>query len=395
MKSGTTYLQHVLAGLTGELDACGWHYPIAWTASDVPNHQAAFYDLLGEVIPWVGPEVLQSCAGKGGQLLDLISAGEGTVLLSCEALASLDEHGVDTCLALFGELPVEVVITVRDLARVIPSWWQQSLRNGQPSSFDEALASIDAARAHAESGESGGTFWRSFGSSDLRRRWADRVGQDRVTLVAVPRQESTTTLWERFRSAVGLPDEFPAVPPSVPREHANVSMTASEAVVMHVLMQRLADAGHPPVARARMGAELMAGALLDRQDRGPALGVPDAWLDRVADWSHEEVRGLQASGARLVGEWSDLLVDRDRAAEPEPTLRQVADVGAAIGASALPALGALRRAAVRAAASQPVTTGRRVAGLRRFGGRHRGSLLAVSPVVLVAAFGHFTDALPW
>jgi hypothetical protein len=69
-----------------------------------------------------------------------------TALLSAEALAVMEADGIDLLLGALPVARVDIVLTARDLGRVLPSSWQQNLRNGRSGSFDAYLAAIKEAR---------------------------------------------------------------------------------------------------------------------------------------------------------------------------------------------------------------------------------------------------------
>ncbi len=354
MKSGTTFLQHVLATLRPRLEALGWRYPRTWAQGDVPNQQLAFYGLLGLRVPWVSAVQAQGLLGDARRLRQQLASWSGPVVLSSEALASLDDEGVEACLATFGDTPVEVVVTSRDLGRVLPSWWQQSVRGGDATPYETVLERLERAREDDTAGGVGATFWRSFRLAPMVGRWVKRVGAEQVTVVTVPCEGGPSVLWQRFHAAAGFPEGVPLEPPAVPRDLSNVGLTASEALVVRPFVEGLNGTGESLLRRKVLVQTLVRDALLDRDDRGPALGVPPAWLERVTTWAEQDLAELEALGLRLVGEPDDLLVRPERVVHPEPSVHHVADAGAA-----------LALATVRAHPTRPHFALRRLAQLRR------------------------------
>jgi hypothetical protein len=342
MKSGTTYLQHILAASDEQLRASGWLYPHTWRPTDeVPTQQFAFYGLLGPQIPWV-EGWRDAHRGAWDRLRDQVGGWDGPVIMSAEALVALDDAGIDTLLESLPRAPVDVVLTVRSLASVLPSSWQQHLRNGHSQSFDGYLGMIRDGRADRDGSPSGHVFWRSYDMADVLRRWGSAVGIDRCVVVTVPRSAPTDELWRRFREATGLGDAAPDTPPEVPRDLANVGATAPEALIVEAVNRVMVERGASQAERRARVRLIMVRGLLPRADRGVALRVPPAWASEVAAWIDADVDAIRSSGVRVVGDVDDLRADR-ATDDPAPLLPE--EVATAAAEALL--VGRVRRAARR------------------------------------------------
>lgn len=363
MKSGTTYLQHALAALDQQLSASDWLYPPTWLPGEVPNHQAAFYHLLGSAIPWVREETDQTLwADQADAMLRAQRAWPGPVLLSSEALASLDPEGVRKCLDLFNGTPVEVVITARDLGRIIPSWWQQSVRAGSVAGLDQLLGWLAAAWDDPSvANPTAATFWRSHRLAHVAGRWVDEVGAPAVRVVTLPRSGSRE-LFGRFHAGVGLPAEVPTAPPPLNLGQSNVGATAPEAAVLLSFVRRLVEEGVDQKERAARVRELLEKSLADRPDRGAPVRLPSDWLPEVSRWAEQDLAELRAQGVKVIGDPADLLVDpAEHASAAEAVeVEQVAAAAAAIAAHATKPTPPPRLAQV--SSSRPVSRARQVAG---------------------------------
>ena len=73
---------------------------------------------------------------------DLASAPGDRALVSQESLAAARPAQVRRLLAACGDREVHVVLTVRDLARQLPSSWQQELKSGKTEAWPDYLARL-------------------------------------------------------------------------------------------------------------------------------------------------------------------------------------------------------------------------------------------------------------
>jgi hypothetical protein len=329
MKSGTTYLQNILAANDEHLRAGGWLYPATWRAKgEVPTQQFAFYGLLGPAIPWVSADRHVSHREAWDRLAVAMDAWDGPVLLSAEALVALDESGIRALLDALPAVPIDVVLTARSLGSVLPSSWQQHLRNGHSQSFDGYLSMIRDGRADGAASPSGRIFWRSYDLADALRRWSGAVGPDRCTVVTVG-SGAPDVLWHRFIEAAGLPDTVPAEPPSVPRDLANVGASGAEALILEAMLASLVERGVPQPQRRAHVRRLMVNALLPRPDRGTQLRIPAAWGPEVVGWANADIAAIEASGVRVIGSLEELRADGmtggDSLAPPEQVAAAAAE----------------------------------------------------------------------
>jgi hypothetical protein len=309
MKSGTTYLQNVLRGFDEPLREAGWLYPTTWESGrEVPSHERAIGGIVGSAIPWVTLDTQVSRRPAWERLHEAAGAWDGPVLLSAEALAVMDPPGIETLLRALPGTGFRIVLTARDLGRVLPSSWQQHIRNGRTDSYDDYLSAIRIARDDPASAAAGNTFWRSYRLTDVVRRWQAGPGVEEVVVATVPRSAPPAELWLRFREAVGLPSSVPGAPPEVPRVLAHVGATAPEALIVEAFVRQLEAQGVPPAVRAARVRRVMVDALLPRSERGTPLRLPARWVDEIAGWAREDLDGLRGLGVRVVGSLDDLQV---------------------------------------------------------------------------------------
>ena len=321
MKSGTTYLQRMMALLSDGLERAGWSYPLVQSKGGVPfNQEAALFGLVGSHVPWVTPSRQATLAPAWERLAEVLAHSGCSTLLSAESMAAMDTEGIRHLLRHLPRAPTRVVITCRDLARTIPSSWQQHVRNGHPMTFEQYFEDIAVAAAGGSAGPAGSNFWRSYRLGALIERWAGEVGIDRVVVVTVPRDSAPSALWGRFAHACGLPVEaIGGQLPDLDDSQAHRSLGWAAAMALQVMVCRMASAGLD-AAQVRAHALNVASRLFQIRSGDVPIQVPEHWMPAVRSWAREDCEHIVATGARIVGEMSDLqvLADAVGGTAPEP-----------------------------------------------------------------------------
>lgn len=283
MKSGTSYLQQRLFANRALLAERGVLVPgrtqrdQVLAVQDVLERQAA------------APQA----QGRWAALLRELGSHDGDAVISAEYLGPITPARVASVVGAL-DAPVEVVITVRDLGRVVPAMWQERLKNGHTIGWREY---VDGLSGDAPSARS---FWRQQGAPRIVRNWAEAVGTDRVTVVTLPVPGAAPSLlWSRFCEAAAIPGDGCAEV-----EPANASLDVASAVVLRAVNLAVAergptDAGYQLLLKFRLAKRAMAG-----RSGGRAIGFePPPWLDQRAA---AIVDKLLASGVRIVGDVGEL-----------------------------------------------------------------------------------------
>ena len=112
---------------------------------------------------------------------DVRSAPEPRVVVSSEMFADARAETIPTIVRDLGSSRLHVVITLRPLAFILPSQWQQYVQTGTVASYDRWLKAMLAGGP----GHMTPSFWRRHRHDNLIERWAKVVGPDNVTVVAI------------------------------------------------------------------------------------------------------------------------------------------------------------------------------------------------------------------
>lgn len=342
-KTGTTYLQRVLQQLSPALASQGVLYPVDYRGGDDYNHVGAITDLTHneesrESNRWTGKDG----AGWTG-LVSAISAWEGTAIISAEMIAGLRPSAALRLIDGVSVPHLDVVITLRDLGRILPSSWQQHVRNTHTQNYNRYLdrrtrergglppeqmqTEWDVERHH--------TFWRSYAYGALVRRWQHLVGVDHVTVVTLPPPGTPSSLlWGRFRTALDV-SALPEIPPTLPAFIANVGSTRPEAVFLHALNVEAKRRGWSRKAANELQQRLLSTGFLERPDRGAPLLLPRRYLSRVQDWAQTDSEDLIATGVVVQGDILDLSVPDTAASRGRADGEHIASAGAFATANAM------------------------------------------------------------
>ncbi|GAA1925220.1 hypothetical protein GCM10009737_28690 [Nocardioides lentus] len=317
-KTGTSALQ---AGLTASVDglaAQGVGLPL-------PDRRANVRRLL-RPLGWetargfvhdVDPDGLERLTRR------LRSAPGERLVVSCEDLCEADEPRVRAlvrCVEDAGLRPT-VVLSLRSLASVVPSEWQQFLKHRVTLDYPTFLA-----RVRDHEGPEASHFWRRQDAPTILRRWADVIGADRVrVLVVSARGGDPDALYRAFGQLAG----FDPAPIDWPAADVNPSWGYVEAEVYRrvgvALGNRLRDYEreyHPAVRGPLTKGVLPRGA-------SARITLPPEHLDWVREEALRTRDAVRAAGYRVDGDL-DALVPADDDARALPPLEEAAVAQAAI-----------------------------------------------------------------
>ncbi|GED98440.1 hypothetical protein nbrc107697_24790 [Gordonia crocea] len=331
-KTGTTYLQDRLWRNRDLALRAGLCYP--GDAIDDHFHAAAHLQPR-RYLDWVDPEHKQAWPTMVAQM----RAWPDTSLVSHELFATANSEQIATLLAdLDFADEVHVVVTARDLARQLPSAWQENVKNQRRGTFDEFVAAV-AERAdggdlaHGEEGP----FWEFQDFVRILDAWSQVVPPSRIHLITVPPKADKVTvppkadrassagadgLWERFLGVLGVD---PAAL-SAPIESANSSLSAAQAEFLRQLNDRLQPDDVEWARYERVVKGELIGQVLFAGERGEPQGLSADQRKWAADQADRMIAGVLERGYDVVGSLDELRVAHQ--AEPDaaaPDRQEVLD----------------------------------------------------------------------
>jgi hypothetical protein len=292
-KTGTTAIQGALHLARERLAAEGVVYPgrgrqPLWPILAVTGQPALLGGPRPEISYW------------DSLVRDVRAAGDQRVVLSSEFFAEADDATARRVIADLGGARVHVVVTLRSLARILPSQWQQYLQNGFHFRYLEWLEGILSEPPQTPTPG----FWRRHRHDALITRWAAENGPENLTVIVLDESDRLMLL-RVFESMLGLPADF-----LVLEERAvNRSLTAEEAELVRLLNEEFSrrDWPHRDYVRfMRYGAvEHMKDARRPAPEE-PKIATPAWALARAAEISGEMAGRIDALGVNIVGDISSL-----------------------------------------------------------------------------------------
>lgn len=317
MKSGTTYLQGALYKNKALLAERGFLVPGArWR-----NQIEAVLDVKGRRKHPQG----NSVAGAWDRLVAEVDEWDGTALISVELLAPVGPETVERVAKSFTGVTPEIVLSLRDINRQIPSMWQELVQNGVDWTWSDFLTSVNKSRPGSPERRHSGPgkrFWSEQDMVAIARRWA-QAGP--LHLVTVPPPGSPATLLlERFGVAMGFDPEGMKSPPP-----KNTSLGSATVEVLRGLNAELDRRGlaYPAAMGLRkhvLGKRLMPELTVD----DPRIGLQaPRW---TASFTRDQAAELSGLDATIHGDLDDLAPVDVRGIDPRKvTDKQVRDAAVA------------------------------------------------------------------
>ncbi len=300
-KTGTTAIQAALADARDDLLALGVRYPGKLQA----QHRAALA-LLGR--PW-------GWNSRGGSVMDrrhfdsLVKRAakhEGRVVISSEFFCEAPEDkAAETIEALGGPDKVTVVVTLRNLGKLLPSSWQQYLKYGLTTDYEKWLEDVFAnPEASPRTSKISPTFWKRHDHADVIMRWSQAVGASNVN-VLILEDVDRSAQFHAFAQMLGVPDD---VLVSRMNLTSNRSMTAAEAELLVRLNKRVKKqmqwSDYVQLVRRGVALRMVEGREPDPTE--PRLITPDWALDAAAQEGVRAVSTIKELGVNVYGELDSL-----------------------------------------------------------------------------------------
>lgn len=330
MKTGTTYVQHLVQDNAPVLEAAGWWVPehkrvVQATREllEVPGVAVGSPPGAGSYPGGTAPkwEALMVEAAQQAR-----SSGRRGAVLSMEFLSFMNPVGARLVRSLAGPLDLHVVLTARDATRALPSQWQSLTRNGQ----DLSWPAFAAGARSSEPGTPGRQpFRRTQDVPRMLRAWSSVVPSDRLSLVTVPREGSRDLLWERLCGLLGVDVAATEV-----TAFDNPQLGYGSCELMRLVNAAGMERGAPRPYR-KVVRRLTKERLLPLRDTQSRPRVDEATASFAADLN-ERTLAVAAKVATLVGDPADLPTavgdDVPLDAGDAPALPPDAEVVAAAGA---------------------------------------------------------------
>jgi hypothetical protein len=294
-KTGTTFLQQVMWRNRAELAAQGvvlpGHHP--------QDHYRASQDLRD--IPKLASDPAGSWSGEWEILARQAQQAPRVAVISHELFSAADEPQAERAVRSLQPAEVHVVLTVRDMATLLPAEWQETVKHRNARGFQDWLEDVIDRESYSADRRQW-WFWRVHDTRAILDIWARYVPAERIHVITTPpRGSGNGLLWQRFAS---LLDVDPASV-DVTRARANTSLGLPEIEFLRRLNEVLPDEV-PDWFYMWNVKEAVAHQALAARPRDGRLVIP---ADRD-DWARKQaetlITALSESSYDLVGAVDEL-----------------------------------------------------------------------------------------
>jgi hypothetical protein len=303
MKTGTTSLQNAAAALRPELLARGVRYPGRHT-----NHRSAVNDFMGHSWGWDTTPV----EGAWRKLRAEIDRDtENRVWFGHEFAANADDATVAAWRAELGER-AHVVVTLRNYAAILPSMWQEMMKEGHPWTFERWLKNSFADQPEEELRP----FLERHDQGRVVTRWAEAFGPENVTVVVVDKS-TPSLLFDAFESMLGLEHGLLGTA-KLDGKSTNRGMSVEEAELLRALNLRLRKQ-LTWLEYCKWLRDTASNSMLKRRKPGAhdtKLVLPTWAAEAAHARSARYVEQIRESGVRVVGDLALLNAEVPSSAEP-------------------------------------------------------------------------------
>lgn len=236
--------------------------------------------------------------GAWDRLVEETRAWPGDVLVTNEHFSDSPPGAASAALAdLAGAADeVHVVLTARDLGRVLPSAWQQRVKMGARQPYRRFLATV-------RRGEDDQKFWRYQDVPAILALWSAGLPDGRAHLVVVPPAGAPRDeLWLRTAAVLGL--DVAGLDTAARRP--NDSLGLVEAELLRRINERVPRPRRTPALTRHVKGGFVPEALAGSAEREPFV-LPERHHGWVRERSEATVAALRASAYDVVGDLDDLL----------------------------------------------------------------------------------------
>lgn len=337
-KTGSTALQDACDQAREELEAQGTRYLSMHRHDSLPARYVT--DRLVE-----GQSAAKAERRWNRLVSDLRAPGPHRRFYSSEYLSDATDDQVERIIGEIGVDDVHVAVTLRPLATIVPSQYQQYVFRGATYPFGSWLEAMFNRAPYLKPSP---TFWKRHRHDDLVGRWVRSVGSERLVVVMLDGRDYGFGP-RTFEGLLGLSPgtlEDKTVNP-------NRSMTWAEAEVVRLFNKQVRQAGVPTSLRIQLMRSV--GAHLKARTPGPderRLTAPEWAVRRANEIGAEMAESIRATGVRVIGDLSAMSSAPVSADSGEPPTSIDLEVAARmLAGSAVGTMEAVAR--VRGASEEP------------------------------------------
>jgi hypothetical protein len=297
-KTGTTSLQDVLNRNRRELLKQGVLYPK--TRKFRAQHEFAWS--AGQR-GWGWKQFGGSQAGPGParRMYRLLRSSKQDVIISSEFLSELKPPQIKRLLSSIGNRELKVIFTVRPIAKILPSAYQQEVKNGSKLTYDKWLKRV----LETEKENRNNTrFWARHSHHIEIAKWSEIVGKERISVI-ISDESKPSFLTESFFGLVGVKtDNFRESKKDV----VNRSMDLAEIELLRQINQKFdRNLGWDEYVADIRSTLVKTWTQSVPSEASPGrLANPEAFKDRIDHKVKEVTEGIKGLGVEVIGDVDSL-----------------------------------------------------------------------------------------
>lgn len=285
-KSGSTYLQGILANNRRALREQGFIYP--YVQQEGMFHAAV--EMSGRPEPW--GLTSEQVDGTFDRLLGKGRRSGLDVVISHENFGNAGDAQIAEIATRVDDFETHLVLTVRDPIRMIAARWQERVKNGDPSSFAEVAEELLAKLPEDPVAQPTG-YWPAQNLPWMLERWAPVAPPERMHVVITPAGGGDRDLlWRRFAEALGMDADAVDVGHARSNESLGAAQVAFLRQVILALDDRLPQPWYAEIVK-RWFAQSVLSTVRSRKAVTPAwvaermAGLATSWTAVVRDGSFQ------------------------------------------------------------------------------------------------------------
>lgn len=328
-KTGTTSLQGAMWAARHELRPQGVHYAgrsrhSGFAARAVAGRKSAYSD-EGAPPPIRHWEAI---------VREVAKVADARVVFSSEFLAHAKPDAIRRVVDDLGGDRVHIAVTLRPLAKMLASRWQQDIQAGDVKPIEKWMEG----HLGREGDVPDVAMWTAHRHDRLIATWAEAVGIDHVTAVVVDERDHAFVL-RAFEALVGLrPGTL-----EIQEDYQNRSLLLQEAEALRLLNIRTRELG---LGRRANTIIVRDGAARTMKLRKPGPDepriAPPRWaVERAGEIAQLVVAGIRSTGVRVVGNLDSLAVVPEAVEPPAYDGRLPAEAAVAMAIGTVRSAGAL------------------------------------------------------
>jgi hypothetical protein len=231
----------------------------------------------------------------------LIRASKQDVVISSEFLSELTPERIQKLLSSIGTKDLRVIFTVRPIAKILPSSYQQEVKNGSKLTYDRWLKRVLEPVAENRNKT---RFWNRHSQHNEIAKWADLVGKDRVTVI-ISDESRPQFLIDSFFNLIGA--DFSKL-----RESGKATANRSMDLAEIELLRRINERFDRTLGWDEYVANIRS-TIVRTWTHSPAhstspgkLSTPESFAERMNEKILEVTEGIKNLGVDIVGDVDSL-----------------------------------------------------------------------------------------